>query len=87
MRPIFHFTEKRIEAHICICFVAYKVYKELQRLLPLYGIDLSIDKVLNIAKTIPTVLVNLPNGSSTTQTLFLTEEQRAIKPLFDAPIF
>ena len=28
-RPIFHFTEKRIEAHICICFVAYKVYKEL----------------------------------------------------------
>jgi transposase len=26
-RPIFHFTEKRIEAHICICFIAYKVYK------------------------------------------------------------
>ena len=26
MRPIFHFTEKRIEAHICICFIAYKVY-------------------------------------------------------------
>ena len=21
-RPIFHFTEKRIEAHICICFIA-----------------------------------------------------------------
>ena len=28
-RPIFHFTERRIEAHICICFVAYKLYKEL----------------------------------------------------------
>ena len=25
-RPIFHFTERRIEAHICICFIAYKVY-------------------------------------------------------------
>lgn len=24
MRPMFHFTEKRIEAHICICFIAYK---------------------------------------------------------------
>jgi transposase len=22
LRPIFHFTEKRIKAHICICFVA-----------------------------------------------------------------
>ncbi len=25
--PMFHFTRKRIEAHICICFVALKVYK------------------------------------------------------------
>lgn len=87
MRPIFHFTEKRIEAHICICFIAYKVYKELQRLLPLYGIDMSIDKVLNIAKTITTVSVNLPNGSTTTQTLFITDEQKSIKPLFDAISF
>ncbi len=29
VRPMFHFTRKRIEAHICICFVALKVYKEL----------------------------------------------------------
>lgn len=87
MRPIFHFTEKRIEAHICICFIAYKVYKELERLLPVHGIDLSVDKVLKIAKTIPTVIVNLPNGTNTTQTLFLTEEQKAIKPLFDVPEF
>ena len=27
MRPMFHFTERRIEAHICICFIAYKVLK------------------------------------------------------------
>jgi len=33
MRPMFHFTSKRIEAHVCICFVAYKVYKELERIL------------------------------------------------------
>ena len=23
MRPMFHFTERRIEAHVCICFIAY----------------------------------------------------------------
>jgi transposase len=33
MPPMFHFTQKRIEAHVCICFVAYKVYKELERIL------------------------------------------------------
>ena len=42
MRPMFHFTERRIEAHVCICFVAYKVYKELERIIKLAGINMSI---------------------------------------------
>ena len=49
---MFHFTPKRIEAHICICFVAYKVYKELERTLRMMEIGMSVDKVLFIAKTI-----------------------------------
>ena len=44
MRPIFHFTERRIEAHICICFVAYKVYKELERVIRHAAIAMSVDK-------------------------------------------
>ena len=54
MRPMFHFTPKRIEAHICICFVAYKVYKELERTIRQLGIGMSVDKALFYAKTIPT---------------------------------
>ena len=80
-RPIFHFTERRIEAHICICFVAYKLYKELERLLRLLGIDLSVDKVLDIAKTISTVTIRLQDGASSTRTLLKTEEERRIAPL------
>lgn len=53
-RPVFHFTERRIEAHICICFMAYKVYKELERLLKTLDIELSVDKAMDIAKTIST---------------------------------
>ena len=84
-RPIFHFTEKRIEAHICICFIAYKVYKELQRIIALHGgIDLSVDKVIDIAKTIPTIKLSLPYGDTErVKTLFLTEKHQRIKPLFD----
>ncbi|MDR3142691.1 MAG: hypothetical protein LBU37_13345, partial [Tannerellaceae bacterium] len=33
MRPMFHFTPKRMEAHVCICFVVYKVCKEPERIL------------------------------------------------------
>lgn len=83
-RPVFHFTPRRIEAHICICFIAYKVYKEMERILKQMKFPLSVDKVLSIAKTIPTVTMRLPGSQQRlTRTLFLTEEQRAIKPLFD----
>ena len=84
MRPIFHFTEKRIEAHICICFVAYKVYKELERVTRELGMKMSVDKILEIAKTMTTLKIRLPNGSFYTETLFTTSQQEAIKPLLDA---
>ena len=84
MRPMFHFTERRIEAHVCICFIAYKVYKELERIVRTAGVEMSVDKVLDIAKTITTVRVRMPNNHEVyTKTLFLSEQQNAIKPLFD----
>lgn len=84
VRPVFHFSPRRIEAHICICFIAYKVYKELERIMKLMKFPLSVDKALEIAKTIPTVTMRMPyNGKTQTQTLFLTPEHHVIKPLFD----
>lgn len=85
-RPIFHFTERRIEAHICICFVAYKLYKELERILRLLGIGLSVDKVLDIAKTISTVTIDLPDGSKLSKTLLTREEQKLLQPLLPSSI-
>jgi len=32
-RPIYHSFKHRIEAHICISFTAYSIYKELERVL------------------------------------------------------
>ena len=31
IRPIYHRLRERVEAHICISFMAYLVYKELER--------------------------------------------------------
>ncbi len=84
MRPMFHFTPKRIEAHVCICFVAYKVYKELERILKISHINMSIDKVLDIAKTITTIKINLPvSGNTMTKTMLLTQRHKSIAHLFD----
>ena len=83
MRPIFHFTEKRIEAHICICFIAYKVYKELERRMREIGMGMSVDRLLAIAKTVTTLRIKLPNGRMHSETLYTTPQQEAIRPLVD----
>jgi hypothetical protein len=81
---MFHFTKKRIEAHVCICFVAYKVYKELERILKTTGINLSGDKVLDIAKTVTTLKIRLPISNETiTKTMLLTPKHKSIAKLFD----
>lgn len=82
-RPMFHFTERRIEAHVCLCFVALKVYKELERILKSLNFGLSVDKVLEIAKTISSLTIKLPNGEQKTRMLFLTEEQRRLQSLYE----
>lgn len=82
IRPMFHFTPRRIEAHVTICFIAFKVYKELERIIKLNGIKLSVDKVLYIAKTITTIKVRLPqSGETYTKTMLLTPLQKSIETL------
>lgn len=84
MHPMFHFTERRIEAHICICFIAYKVYKELERLIEINKIEMSVDHVLDVAKTITTIKIRMPKDKAIfTKTLFLTDKHRNIMSLFD----
>ena len=83
IRPMFHFTRKRIEAHICICFVALKVYKELERMLKVSEIKMSVDKVLALAKTITTIQIKLPlNKEVYIQTVLMARHQKIAK-LFD----
>ena len=83
IRPMCHFTRRRIEAHVCICFVALKVYKELERMLKISEIKMSVDKVLALAKTVTTIQIRLPlNKDVYTQTMLMARHQRIAK-LFD----
>lgn len=84
VRPIFHRLQRRIEAHICICFVAYKVYKELERQLHQKRADLSPEKAIEIAKTIYNIEVQMPkNKEIIKQTLLLKKEQKDLAKMFD----
>lgn len=62
IRPVYHRLRNRIEAHICICFAAYSVYKELERLLGLNKINISPEKAINEIKEIRQLRYILPKS-------------------------
>ena len=60
VRPVYHRLKNRIEAHICICFSAYVVYKELERLLTKNKIEISPGTAINAIKEIKQLRYILP---------------------------
>lgn len=84
IRPIYHRKKKRIEAHICLTFVAYKVYKELERQLKEKNSSLSPEKVIEILQSIFQIEIKNPiNNQTLKQNILITEEHRLIQKLFD----
>lgn len=84
IRPIYHRLQRRIEAHICISFVAYKVFKELERQLKVKKANISANKAIEIAENIHEITFDLPNEyTKIRKLLLLTEEQKYFASLFD----
>lgn len=84
IRPIYHRKKQRIEAHICLTFVAYKVYKELERQLKIKKSILSLEKVIEILQSMFQIEIKNPiNNETIKQNILITEEQKIIQKLFD----
>lgn len=76
IRPIYHRLKHRIEAHICISFTAYTIYKELERVLKVEKSNLSLRKASEITHTIYQITYRLPDsGYEKTQLLKMDDQQ------------
>ena len=83
IRPVFHRKQKRIEAHICLTFTAYKVYKELERQLKEKKSNLSPEKVIEIIQSIYQIQITTPTTKEIIKrNLLLTDEHKALNELF-----
>ena len=82
IRPIYHRLQRRIETHICISFVAYKVFKELERQLKERKSALSPEKAIEIAKTIYQVKAQTTIGE-VSHILLINDEERKLTQLFN----
>lgn len=63
IRPIYHRLRKRIEAHICISFVSYLMYKELERVLSESDSGISIKKAINSINKMYEIVLEDKNGN------------------------
>jgi transposase len=83
IRPIYHRLQRRIEAHICISFAAYKLYKELERQLKVKNATISPLTAIEIVENIFEVAITLPqSGQVKKKTLLLTQEQKLLSSIF-----
>lgn len=84
IRPIYHRLKSRIEAHICIAFCAYKVYKELERQLRIKKATISPEKAIDIAKTIYRITIQTNLSNTMHSRLYIDkEEQNYLFELFN----
>lgn len=79
IRPIYHRLKDRIEAHICICFTAYAIYKEIERVLETNMLGISAEKAIEQIKEIRQLKYVLPKSRQVkTKILKPTEMQKQL---------
>lgn len=62
MRPVCHRLRNRIEAHICLAFVAYTIYKELERLLDKHKAGFSVKRAVELTQNMYEIIYTLPDS-------------------------
>ena len=69
IRPMFHRRRRRIEAHVLVAFVAYTIYKELERRLHGAGMTMSPKRAAELTQAMYEMSFKLPNDPALHQIL------------------
>lgn len=78
IRPIFHRLKDRIEAHVCIAFAAYTIYKELERLLYQSRAPFSVKRAGELTHTIYQLVYTLPESLKEERSVLKVSEHQEI---------
>ncbi|MCX6743146.1 MAG: IS1634 family transposase [Candidatus Parcubacteria bacterium] len=77
IRPIYHRIGDRIEAHICISFAAYAIYKDLERVLYKEKSTLSVKKAAEQTQNMYQIIATLPESKKQTKILLKMNEEQS----------
>jgi transposase len=78
IRPIYHYKQKRIESHICIAFVAYTIYKELERLLEKHNAGFSPKRAAELTHNMYEMEYLLPDSKKKEKTILKMDDEQKI---------
>ena len=79
VRPVYHRLRNRIDAHICICFTAYSILLELERILKGADSAITIDRARELTKNMYQLTYTLPESKiHRTAIMKMDEEQQTI---------
>lgn len=82
IRPIYHYRKKRIEAHICVAFTAYTIYKELERILYQKKVAFSPKRAIELTHTMYALEYQLPDTNQIEKIILKMDVEQ--KKLYDA---
>lgn len=82
IRPMYHYRRRRIEAHVLVAFVAYTIYKELERRLGQAGLAMSPKRAIELSQAMYQMTFTLPNDPQEQRILLkMDPEQQALYDL------
>jgi len=76
IRPMYHRRRKRIEAHILVAFVAYTIYKELERRLKEADVPISPKRAAELTKTMYEISFKLPTDPQLHRVLLQMDDEQ-----------
>jgi hypothetical protein len=77
IRQIYHRLHRKIEAHFCISFTAYTIYKELERILYKEKSNLSLEKAKELTHNMYEITYTLPESKHTNSKLLKMDDEQA----------
>lgn len=76
IRPVYHYRRKRIEAHLCIAFVAYAIYKELELLLKRKGVAMGAKRAGELTHNMYELEYVLPGSHAQKRHILTMDEEQ-----------
>lgn len=78
IRPVYHYRRKRIVAHICIAFVAYTIYKELERLLEKHSAGFSPKRAAELTHNMYELEYRMPDSIEAEKIILKRDDEQQI---------